>query len=631
MKISTSLIVTMLSAVIPLTTLLWSLNLPRQLGLNLFTEQMLAFMVALALPLTFLTTPARASQDSDGGPRPAIDKVSALVSFFATAYIAVRYPQIFDALYERPLDATISGAVVIVLLLEALRRTTGAFLAGIVLFFLIYALFGHLVPGELQGRQVALDRLIVYVSMDSNGLMGMPLRVSATTVVMFVLFGSLLTKSGGGEFFTDIATAAMGRYRGGSAKIAIIASSLFGSISGSAVANVASTGVVTIPLMKRSGYSARSAAAIESVASTGGQMMPPVMGAAAFLMAELLQVGYGVIITAALLPAILYYVSLFAQADLIAARDDIKAIDAAGIPKAASVLRKGGYFIVPFIVLILSMFMFGVTPLRAVFYAIVSLLPLAAVFSYSGQRATLNTTWTALLNAGASSAKIILIGAAAGIIIGVLNITSLGFALTISLVQFAQGQLWILLFLAAGLSIILGMGMPTVGVYILLATMVAPTLTELGVPEIAAHLFVLYFGMMSMITPPVAIAAFTASIIAKSPPLTTSLKAATFGWAAYVIPFVFVFEPALLLNGSMPEILLAGSRAALGVWIVSACFVGFCNTRLGGIRRPAFAFVGIALLIPATLIPGGAITALATLAVGVVVIIIEFRNAPQPA
>ena len=621
----TRVIVPLLSAALPLTALLWTMNVLRAAGLSLFTEQVLAAMLALALGLTFLTYPARSADGIEARKVPWYDFLAAGLGFAAAAYVAIRYPQIFDTLFERPLDATIAGAVLVVLLLEALRRTAGTFLAAVVLLFLIYALFGHLVPGELQGRRVALDRLLVYVSMDSNGMLGMPLRVSATVVVMFVLFGNLLIVAGGGDFFTDLAKATMGRFRGGSAKIAIIASSLFGSISGSAVANVASTGVVTIPLMKSSGYRGRVSAAIEAVASTGGQLMPPVMGAAAFLMAELLQVGYGTVIVAALIPAILYYISLFAQADLVAARENIAAMDRADIPPITRVLREGGYFIIPFAVLIGSLFMLGLPPVRAVFWSMASLIALGMAFSYAGQKLSFAAVRRAIAATGRTSANIILIGAAAGVIIGVLNITSLGFALTLSLVDFAGGQLVVLLIMAAVLSIVLGMGMPTIGVYILLATLLAPTLVELGVPEIAAHLFVLYFGMMSMITPPVAIAAFTASVIAKSPPVISSVKATQFGWAAYAIPFIFVFEPALLLNGSVLEILLAVARAGLGVWLISACFAGFLKTAIGPAKRALYAGVGLVLLLPSGILPGDGIAALATLLLGIGVLFGEFR------
>ena len=549
----------------------------------------------------------------------------------AAGYAAVNYATIFETLFQRPTDATIAGAILIVLVLEALRRATGNFLAAVVGLFLVYGLVGHLVPGELQGREVAPDRLAVYLAMDSNGMLGMPLMVTATVVVMFVLFGSFLTAAGGGQFFTDLSMAGMGRFRGGSAKIAIVASALFGSISGSAVANVASTGVITIPLMKDTGFRARLSGAVESVASTGGQLMPPVMGAAAFLMAEFLQVGYHTVMIAALVPALVYFFAVFVQVDLIAARDGITAIPADRIPSGRAVFRGGWYFLVPFAVLIAALFWWRLRPGEAAFWSVVALIPLGLLFRYDGKGLTIPALWEGLCSAGRIVVDIVLIGAAAGLIIGVLNITSLGFALTLSLIDFAGGNLILLLIMSAVLSVILGMGMPTVGVYVLLATLIAPSLIELGVEPIAAHLFVMYFGMMSMITPPVAIAAFTASVIAKAPPVATAVSAVGLAWTAFVVPFVFVFEPAVLLNGPPGRIVLDIARLLLGVWLFSASLVGQLFTPLGTVRRIAFAVVGLCALLPQPALPMGAAALWGTLGLALLCLFAEAVRSRRPA
>ncbi len=628
-KIATDRIANALAMLIPLLSIAWGLDLFRTAGLNLFTEQVLALIVALALPLSFLLYPASGRGAAARERVPAYDLAAALLGFLCAIYVAVEYPRIFEELHARPPDATIAGGILIVLVLEGLRRTAGNFLALVVLFFLLYALWGHLVPGDLQGRRVALDRLTVYLAIDSNGMLGLPLLVSATIVVAFVLFGNLLTKSGGGAFFTDLSLASMGRFRGGSAKIAVTASSLFGSISGSAVSNVASTGVITIPLMKAGGFRARTAAAIEAVASTGGQLMPPVMGAAAFLMAEMLQIAYAQVVVAALVPAILYYLAVFIQADLLAARNGVSRVDESEIPKAGRVFARGWLFLVPFAVLIAALFQFNQRPENAALWACVSLLAIGLLIGYAQQRLRLTDLAGILIGTGRTVVNIVLIGAAAGLIIGVLNITSLGFALTLWLVDVAGGNLVVLLMLSAVVSIILGMGMPTVGVYILLATLVAPALIELGVPQLAAHLFVLYFGMMSMVTPPVAIAAFAAAVIADSRPTATAFEAMRFAWSAYIIPFVFVFAPALILQADALAIVLAIARAGLGVWLVSACLAGYFRAELGTGKRAAYLVIGVLLLVPAPLMPAENLVAILSLAAGILAVAFEFATGPR--
>jgi TRAP transporter 4TM/12TM fusion protein len=624
-------IVAGLSAALPLLALAWAMQVFRMFGLALFAEQVLMAILALTLPLAFLTLSFRGGQRAQDSAVPAYDILAAVLGFAAAAYAAINYGRIFETLYLRPLDATVTGAILIVLVLEALRRATGNFLALVVALFLVYALVGHLVPGDLQGRQVALDRLIVYLSMDSNGMLGMALMVTVTVVIMFVLFGSYLTAAGGGRFFTDLSMASMGRYRGGSAKIAVLASALFGSISGSAVANVASTGVITIPLMKEAGFRNRIAGAVEAVASTGGQLMPPVMGAAAFLMAELLQVGYAEVMLAALVPALIYFFAVFVQVDLIAVRDGIEAIPSEKIPNGRSVFRRGWYFLIPFAVLIAALFWWRMQPGEAAFWATLSLVPLGFVLRYEGQGLNLSVFWEALCGSGRIVVDIVLIGAAAGIIIGVLNITSLGFALTLSLIKFAGGSLILLLIMSAALSVILGMGMPTVGVYILLATLIAPSLIEMGVEPMAAHLFVMYFGMMSMVTPPVAIAAFTASVIAKAPPVATAVSAVTLSWTAITVPFVFVFEPAILLSGSIDVIILDIGRLVLGVWIVSGVFVGQLFGPLKGVKRGVYALVGILAILPAPALAGEMLVLWGTLALALLCIAADLFIARKTA
>ncbi|MBT4590204.1 MAG: TRAP transporter fused permease subunit, partial [Rhodospirillaceae bacterium] len=389
----------------------------------------------------------------------------------------------------------------------------------------------------------------------------------------------------------------MGRRRGGSAKIAVIASALFGSISGTAVSNVASTGVITIPMMRRSGYGAIQSGAIEAVASTGGQLMPPIMGAAAFLIAEFLEIDYVDVIIAAALPALLYYFAIFIQVDLLAAREKITVVDE-DIPSVRAVLSRGWHFLIPFLVLLYAMFGLMVEPEVAALYAAVFIVISGMLRGYGSKRLRLMDTIKALSSSGMVMLELFMILAGAGFVIGVLNITGLGGALAQAVVNLGDGNLFVLLIIAAVICIILGMGMPTVGVYILLATMVAPAIIQAGVPQLAAHMFILYFGMMSMITPPIAMAAFAAATISKTAPMATGWASMKLGWVAYVIPFMFVISPPLLMQGAAWEILLAIVMSMIGVYFFSVTVIGYFSRGLDTIQRALLAAAGIGAMVP---------------------------------
>ena len=468
--------------------------------------------------------------------------------------------------------------------------------------------------------------------MDVNGILGLPLAVAATIVIAFLIFGHLLNASGGSRFFTEIAMLSMGRFRGGPAKIAVVGSALFGSVSGSAVANVVATGVVTIPMIKRSGYPAHRAAAIEAVASTGGQLLPPVMGASAFLMAEFLQIPYSEVVLAALVPGILYYVALFVQADLEAAKLGAGRVSGEEMPEAKGVLG-GIYFAVPFVVLIAALFKYNQSPQLSALLAAVVLIVLAIIFGYRGARLNLRGIVAVLYSAGFAALDIILVTVAAGIVVGVLGISGLGFNLTLTLVEVGEGSLAILLILAAGVCILLGMGLPTVGVYVLLAALVAPALTKVGVEPIAAHLYVLYFGMMSMITPPVAIAAFAAATVAGANPMKSGWSAVQFGWMAYVVPFIFVMSPTLILIGDPASIVLAVVTAVAGIWFVSMALAGYFMRRLSVLTRIVLALAGLSALVPSAAFPGAELTDIAGALVGMAMVAYEYLagRAPAPA
>ena len=373
---------------------------------------------------------------------------------------------------------------------------------------------------------------------------------------------------------------------------------LFGSVSGSAVANVVGTGVVTIPMIKRDGYPAHKAAAIEAVASTGGQLMPPVMGAAAFLMAEFLQVPYSTVVLAALVPAVLYYAALFIQADLEAARLGIARVPDAEMPAASSVLP-GLHFFVAFALLLFALFHLNWQPEKAALLGAVSVVATSLVIGYQAIRPGLGDLLNAFAVTGNAVVEIILISAASGLVIGVLNVTGLSFNLTYALVQLGGGSPAALLAMSALVCIVLGMGLPTLGVYVLLATLVAPALVQLNIQPIAAHLYVLYFGMMSMITPPIALAAFAAASVARAPALATGFAAVKFGWVAYVIPVLFVYSPTLILMGEPLDVGIAVVTAGIGIWLVCAALAGYCLDRLPPQMRILFALCGLMALVPA--------------------------------
>jgi TRAP transporter 4TM/12TM fusion protein len=614
-------IIKILATAFTLGSIGWAADVYRLIGLQIYNEQFIAVMFSFALALTFLYLPAH--RNSPRIQVPWYDLLAAAVVFTASIYLAVRYPQLVDLVLMPPPEAVAVSCIIIVLGLEALRRATGNVLLIIVCLFLLYGLFGDLFPGRFAGRAQGWDRLSAYLAFDVNAMLGIPLRVATTIVITFILFGNLLAVTGGSQFFTEAALVGMGRFRGGSAKIAVVASMLFGSISGSAVANVVATGVVTIPMIKKSGYPAYKAGAIEAVSSTGGQLMPPVMGAAAFLMAEFLQIPYGRVVLAALVPSLLYYAALFIEADLEAAKAGITRVPKEDIPPVRSVLG-GWHFVVPFIVLLVCLFHYNLQPEAAVLFSCASLLLFSFIFGYHGKRPPIRPVLAMLHDTGLAVLDIMTICLAAGLVIGVLSVSGLGFNLTMALVWIGGGNLLLLLLLSAAICIVLGMGMPTVGVYVLLAALVAPALIKVGIHPIAAHLYVMYFGMMSMITPPVAIAAYAAASLAQADPVRTGFEAVRFGWSAYIVPFLFVASPTLILIGDAQSVAGAVATAVMGVWIASIGVVGYFLRPLSLPMRILFFVCGVLALIPASAFPGAVYTDVVGVCAGSILIIREY-------
>jgi len=621
----------------------WVLDVPRRFfGVAFYTEQLLAVCLGLGLALTFITSkPRQPSRIDWSGVATAViivayivwqypdlswppfigltlaivwaalgerawamrwfDWIGAVAAFVICGYIAYRYQELTYEIAMLPTEGVVGSAMLLLLVLEATRRTSGAVLVAIILVLSAYVFIGPHMPGAFATRTVTPARLLVYLGLDTNGMIGIILQVAILIVVPFTLMGQVLGRTGGANYFADLAMSAMGRFRGGAAKIAVVGSSLFGMISGAAVSNVVAVGIVTIPLMSRSGFTATRAAAIESVGSTGGQLMPPVMGAAAFIMAEFLQVPYGTVVIAAIIPAVLYYAALFMHVDLEAAKQRIGAAQVEHVPRFSEVIRSGWHFPIPIAFLVITIAypeVFQVSIERAAIYATGILIVLSMTFGYRGNRVSPRQMLRAVLDTGRAALDIVLIGAAAGMVVGALSVSGISFGLTLQLIALSGGSLFVLLLLTAIISIILGMGMPTVSVYVLTATLLAPSLVQLGVLPMAAHMYVMYFGMLSMITPPVAIAAYAAANIAGTSGWTTGWHAVIVGWSTFFIPFLFVLEPSLLMDGSPGLIAWQFSRNMLGIFVGTAGIVGYAFAPMSAPLRLAFGAAALAVLVP---------------------------------
>lgn len=589
-----------LLATIPVFGVFYAFNVSSYLGYAMWAEQAALVVLGLGLAATYLLTPAGAGPAGRRRRPPLPDLLLAAAALGFSLSTAVRYESLVAIGYLGSGGAYyVNMAIALItlgLILEALRRLTGWPMLILVLVCLAYALTAGRMPGALQGRTPPLDFLVGYLYLDSAGILGTALSVVVSTVIAYVLLGNALFRLGGGQMFIDIALAAMGRYRGGPAKSAVLASSMFGSVSGSAVANVATTGIVTIPLMKQTGYRPAQAGAIEAVASTGGQLLPPIMGAAAFIMAEFLGVPYAEVALAALLPALLFYVALLMQIHLHAARNDLRPLTREERPDSGAALRKYWSFLVPIVLLLFLLFVRRWQPEQAAFAALVAVFAAAVVVRDRpiGPRVLFDV----LQGTGRSLLDIIAITAAAGIILGILSLTGLSFSLGLAIAAAAGSNLMLLLLITAVTAIAFGMGMPTTAVYVLMATLIAPALVAAGVQPLGAHMFVLYYGVLSMVTPPVCLASFTAASLAGAPFMRTGWESLRFGLVAFIVPFMFVLSPALLLQGSWIESGRALATGALGSLLLAAAIEGYLFGLLKRHMRALTAAAGILLIIP---------------------------------
>lgn len=508
------------------------------------------------------------------------DWILIAATVFSMGYIVVENKVLESRLaFVTPFTTVQLVAVImlVVLVLEATRRLTGLTLPIACLIFLAYAFWGDRFTGVLGHAPLSAKRILEQISITSEGIFGSSLGISATYVVIFIILAGFLETTGAGQFFIDIASSATGTKRGGPAKIAVVGSCLFGSISGSSVANVVSTGTFTIPLSKSVGYPSYFAGAVEAVASTGGQLMPPVMAAVAFIMADNLSVPYISICGAALIPAVLYYWSLFSMVDAKAVKLGIAGLKKEQLPQGREVLKNGWFLALPFLVLI-ALMMMNYTPMKAGFYAIVSLLVILLIFD----RKKLN--WANITNALENGAKgvisVSVTSACAGIIVGVIMITGLGLKFTSIITTVSNGNLLIALILSAVVAIILGMGLPTVPAYIVMSSLVAPALIKMGVAPMAAHMFVLYFAVLSCITPPVAIASYAAAAIADANAIKVGFESVRLAVVAYIIPFVFVYNPVLLFDGKPIDIFLSFATAVLGCMALTWAIEGVVEGKI---------------------------------------------------
>jgi TRAP transporter 4TM/12TM fusion protein len=605
---------------------LWALEIHDALSWTFFKEQYLGLFFALVLASIFVNVKARASDPDD--VIPWHDWLLAFAGLTVGGYVTVMYPVIAYRLGVLSPERWILGGTAILLILEATRRVVGWALVWITVPIILYAKFAYLFPGILNANGSSWQRLVTYLYLDSSGIFGLPLDVAASVIVAFIFFGQALYAVGGDKFLTDIALVLMGRFRGGTAKVAVVSSTLFGTVSGSAVANVVVDGAITIPMMKKSGYPPHVAAAIEAVASNGGQIMPPVMGVAAFLMAEFLNISYGEVALAAAIPACLYYAALFTQIDLEAAKLGLVGMPESEIPKFRDVIKRGWVFLLPLTVLVYTLMFAFWEAGKAGMAAVI------ATFLVGALQKETRPTFKSILGSIEETGKILLdiavVTALAGLVIGAFQLSGLTFKLALLLVNTAGGSTIILLILTAVVSIILGMSLPTTVVYIMLAVLVGPALVQVGIPPLAAHLFFFYFGMLSLITPPDCIATYAAASIARADFWKSGWTGMRLGIVAYIVPFVFVYHPALLFKGTIVEIGAAIITAVIGVIFLSVGVAGYLFQWLGWTKRILMITAGL-LLIPSSSTSLWLGANAAGILLGVALVIAEWSSASKHA
>ncbi|OFW52783.1 MAG: C4-dicarboxylate ABC transporter permease [Actinobacteria bacterium RBG_13_35_12] len=578
-------------------------------GLLLALKQRVVHL-AFTLCLTFLIYPSsKKSFVKNKEKIPFLDIILAVSGAGVCYYLVLFY----DAMVVRSglpnnLDL-IMGGIAILLVLEATRRITGPALPIVVIIFLIFSYFGQIMPGFFAHRGYSLERIIEHLYAGTEGIFGIPLGVSSSFVFLFILFGAVLNKTGMGKFFIDIAMAIAGHTTGGPAKVAVIASGFFGSINGSSVANVVGTGTFTIPLMKSIGYRKDFAGAVEAAASTGGQIMPPVMGAAAFIMAEFLGVPYIKIAVAAAIPAIIYYIAVGTMVHLEACKYGLRGLPKEKLPKLSKVLKQRGHLIIPIIGLV-YLLVRGYTPLFSAFWAIVMSLAISMV--RSDTRLNIKKLGEAFEDGAKMALGVAAACACAGMVVGATTLTGLGLKIANGLVILGHGNLMLTLFFTMIASLILGMGLPTTAKYVVLSIMAAPALIDLGVHPIAAHLFILYFGVIADLTPPVALAAYAGAGISGGNTMKTGFIAVRLAVAGFMIPYVFALDPGLMfINSTVGHTLVLIVTSLIGILALGAAASGYLLDHTKIYERVILIISALALIKPGLLTDGIGIVLLA--------------------
>ncbi|MBN1332861.1 MAG: TRAP transporter permease [Synergistales bacterium] len=571
-----------------------------------------AVHLTFAITAVFLLYPSHL--DSSKKSAPWYDWLLAILAGIGVGYIAIFFNAIAGRGARVQPYETWLGIMTIILVLEAGRRVVGKVLPSLGILFLLYCYFGRYMPEMFMHRGYSVNRIIQHMYLTQEGIFGVALGVSSTFVFMFILFGAFLGKSGGARFFNELALAVAGHSPGGPAKVAIVASGMLGTINGSSVANVATTGAFTIPLMKKVGYKPEFAGAVEACASTGGQFMPPIMGAGAFIMSEFLGISYLRIAAAAIIPAILYYFALFIAVHIRARDKDLEGLPREELPRVKEVMMKDGHLLIPLIVIV-TLLLRKYTPLSAAFWGILSVLAVSQFKTHTrmGIRAILEA-----LEEGARSALgVALACALVGFVVGTSSLTALGLTISNNIIDIAGGRLLPTLVMAMIACLVLGMGLPTTANYIVTSTMIAPALIKMHVLPLAAHLFVFYFGIMADLTPPVCLAAFTGAGIAGGNPSRTGFNATRIALVAYLIPYTFIYSPVILLeNVDLLRLSLLVVAAFAGVIGLAAALQGWMFSRISLFIRSLLLVTSMAAFMP-----DNTIKAIAIVSIGLIIFV----------
>ena len=570
----------------------------RYIGIFLYTEQFVMIFIGVAFFLLFMTMPAR---KKDAGKWMPWDVIPALLSLAFCLYVAINWETIYYMPASRTTTFQIVGGIVVFLLtLEACRRSVGWPMIGVVLLFLAYTFFGNYLTGPLRAPSFTLTKIVHSLFLTTSGFFGKTTEIAATVVIAFTLFGTFLSATKAGTFFYNLSRALVGTVRGGGAKVAIICSAFFATMTGEPISNCGIVGPLTLPLMKRLKYDGVFSGATVATASCGSMITPPVMAAIAFIMGEITGFGYTAICIAAIIPAILYYLSVFMQVDFYAAKKNYQAIEKKDVPKMSAVFKEGWHYLIPLLFLIYWLLIARRTPATAVYYATGIMIPVALI-KKDDRKFFLQRVKNVFSGCGHGMIITSCLCAAAGIIMGLVTVTGFGLKLSAALGTLAGGNMLLLAILSAVCIYIMGMGMPPLVSYLMLAILVAPSMVNMGVDLMAAHFFILYMSISAFITPPVAVAGYVCGQMVGESGAKVCFKAMRLGIVCYLIPFVSIFSPSLLLRGTPSDVALSTVTAIIGVIFLSSGLEGFFFKNVNNIFRILLIAGGLLLFIPGIL------------------------------